>query len=309
MASVLIITHLACLLHLKGYAGSHPEIPQRLEVITNRLGEMDDLSWSDAILISRDHLLLAHAPHYVDQLLSYETLEHFENIDTDTIIGPGTIRSARFAAGALIQAVDKVMEDQYKRVFCAVRPPGHHAENTRAMGFCFFNNVAIGALYAKQKYGLERIAIIDFDVHHGNGTQEILAHHDGFLYISSHESPLFPGTGLDSFSDKAINVPMLSRTGSRAFKEIYETKILPQLLDFAPQLIFISAGFDAHQSDPLSGTRLIKNDYKWVTEKIVDVANATCNGKIISTLEGGYHLEALADSVEAHILGLQKGVK
>ncbi|MDP1975256.1 MAG: histone deacetylase family protein [Alphaproteobacteria bacterium] len=304
MASVLIITHLLCALHLGN--AKHPEKPERLSVITTRLEQMQHLSWQGATEINIEHLYRAHDKQFVDNLLSNEMIEETAYIDADTIITPGSIRAAKLASGALIQAVDEVMENKFKHVFCAIRPPGHNATYDQAMGFCLFNNIAIGALYAKEKYKLNRIAIVDFDVHHGNGTEDILKRHQGFLYISSHGSPLYPGTGLSSSNDTILNVPMLSRTGSHEFKRIYTEQILPKLLNFNPELIFISAGFDAHEKDPLGNLRLRANDYQWITERIVDVAEATCNGKIISTLEGGYDLEALANSVEAHVMGLQK---
>lgn len=305
MGSVLIITHLLCILHLGNI--KHPEKPERLSVITTRLEQMQHLSWQGAEEINTEHLYRAHDKQFVDDLLSKENTKYAESIDEDTIITPGSILAARLASGALIQAVDEVMENRFKHVFCAIRPPGHHATFNKAMGFCLFNNVVIGALYAKEKYGLNRIAIIDFDVHHGNGTEDILNRHEGFLYISTHESPLYPGTGLSS-SESVINVPILSRTRSYEFKKIYHEQIIPKLRDYKPQLIFISAGFDAHEDDPLANSCLKADDYQWITEQIVDVAEATCNGKIVSTLEGGYHLKALANSVEAHIKGLQKNM-
>lgn len=306
MASVLIITHLLCALHLGN--ANHPEKPQRLSVITTRLEKMKHLSWQGAEEVNIEHLYRAHNKQFVDTLLSKENIEHTESIDADTLITPGSILAAKLASGALIQAVDEVMNDKFKHVFCAIRPPGHHATYNKAMGFCLFNNVAIGALYAKEKYGLKRIAIVDFDVHHGNGTEDIIRRHDGFLYISSHESPLYPGTGLSSSDPNILNVPLLSRTGSYTFKKIYTEQILPKLRDYQPELIFISAGFDAHEDDPLANLRLRTADYQWITEQIVDIAEETCGGKIISTLEGGYNLEALTDSVEAHIKGLQKAM-
>jgi acetoin utilization deacetylase AcuC-like enzyme len=306
MASVLIITHLLCALHLGNV--NHLEKPKRLSVITTRLEQMQHLSWQGAEEVNIEHLYRAHDKQFVDNLLSKELIEQTEYIDADTFVSPGSIHAAKLASGALIQAVDEVMNNKFKHVFCAIRPPGHHATYNKAMGFCLFNNIAIGALYAKKKYGLNRIAIVDFDVHHGNGTEDILRRHEGFLYISSHESPLYPGTGLTSLSNNILNVPLLSRTGSYTFKKIYTEQILPKLRDYQPELILISAGFDAHEDDPLANLRLRTDDYQWITEQLVDIAEETCNGKIISTLEGGYNLEALADSVEAHVKGLQKAM-
>jgi acetoin utilization deacetylase AcuC-like enzyme len=224
-------------------------------------------------------------------------------IDADTIVSPGSGEAALRAAGAVIAAVDAVMTGEALNAFCAVRPPGHHAERDRAMGFCLFNNVAVGAYHARAAHGIDRVAAIDFDVHHGNGTQDIFWSDPNLLYASTHQSPLYPGTGArgERGVGNIFNVPLRAGSGTQEFRAAVEAVILPALESFAPDLVLISAGFDAHSDDPLAGLEFVAADYAWVTRQLVDLARRHCNGRIVSSLEGGYDLKALGESAAAHV--------
>lgn len=304
--TTLLVTHPACLEHDTG--PGHPECIERLQVILKALEDpaFQYLHREEAPRASIEQLARVHDRNYIKWTLSAVPAEGYHALDGDTIISPGSGEAALRAAGALCYAVDELVAGTARRAFCAVRPPGHHAERDHAMGFCLFNNVAVGALHALEAHQLERVAIIDFDVHHGNGTQHTLARLSGAAYFSTHQAPLYPGTG--SASDKGIgnifNAPLAPYDGSEAFRKAYEERLLPALRDFDPDMIFISAGFDAHESDPLANLRLHEDDYAWVTEQLVAVAEAHCQGRVVSTLEGGYSLRALAQSAAAHVKAL-----
>ena len=233
-------------------------------------------------------------------------LEHPRHIDGDTVVSAGTWEAALRAVGAGLAAVDAVIDGKAANAFCQVRPPGHHAEADRAMGFCLFSNAAIAGLYARKKHGAERIAIVDFDVHHGNGTQDIFWSDKNLFYGSTHEMPLFPGTG--AVGERGVgnihNAPLRARDGGEQFREAVESRILPALHDFGPDILIVSAGFDAHQADPLANLRLVEADFLWATEKLAATAKRHCNGRIVSMLEGGYDLNALARSVAVHVKAL-----
>jgi acetoin utilization deacetylase AcuC-like enzyme len=245
-----------------------------------------------------------HPQVYIDSIRDMAPREGLVRIDEDTAMSPGTVEAALRAAGAAVQAVDEVMTRKVDNAFAAMRPPGHHAERTRAMGFCFFNNAAIAARHARARYGAERVAIFDWDVHHGNGTQDIFWRDASVLYCSTHEMPLYPGTGASSERgeyDTIVNVPLSSGEGSEVFREAVETAILPRIDSFHPDLIVISAGFDAHWRDPLAGINLTEADFGWATRRVMDLAERHCEGRVVSVLEGGYDLEGLAKSVASHV--------
>ncbi len=300
-----ILTHDACLAHLPGV--HHPESPHRLNAVLKALRspEFEDLSWFEAPQISREHLELVHPKDHIDHVLSHMPVgEAVYAFDGDTVASPGTQDAVLRAAGGVTRAVDLVLQDGYSNAFCAVRPPGHHAEPDVAMGFCFFNNVAIGAKYAQFVHGLGKVAVIDFDVHHGNGTQAAFWRDASVFYGSSHQGYFYPGTGLageTGLFGNVVNVPVPAGSHGEHIRSAYANNILPKLQAFEPQLILISAGFDAHQSDPLAGLQLDAEDFGWLTERIYDIAEAVCEGRVISVLEGGYDLEALSQSVRSHV--------
>lgn len=312
----------------------HPEQIARLETVLSLFKEkpFSDLPLIECHEDDTAPLLYAHPQSYIDAIMDSGPDSGYAQIDADVIMSPGTWQAAVTAANTLCRAVDDVMAGKCARAFCAVRPPGHHAEPGRAMGFCFFGNIFIGARHAQEKYGARRIAIVDFDVHHGNGTEDMVRRAEGIFFISSHQMPLYPGTGdpQDNIlppglspspslrggeSDEAIqnpetgqnsesyilNIPLPPGTGSAAFRKIYEEKVFPALENFRPELLMISAGFDAHGDDPLAGLNLTEDDYFWVTEKLCALADKYSGGKVISTLEGGYNLKALKASVAAHL--------
>jgi acetoin utilization deacetylase AcuC-like enzyme len=230
-------------------------------------------------------------------------------LDPDTIISPGSGEAALRAAGALVAAVDAVVAGEARNAFCAVRPPGHHAEAARAMGFCLFNNVAVGAEQARKVHGMARVAVVDFDVHHGNGTQHMFEEDADLFYASTHQSPLYPGTGdaEETGVGNIVNVPLTPMSGSREFRSAMSGIVLPALARFRPDLVMISAGFDAHADDPLASLRFLEADYEWATRQLMAVADEFCGGRVVSTLEGGYDLEALAASAAAHVRALMNG--
>lgn len=301
-----LVTHEACLRHDSGVG--HPENRQRLEVVLQALGqsEFEALEWRNAPGAEVDQLLRVHDQGYVEEILGLFPLRSSLALDADTMLSPGSLEAALRAAGAVCLAVDAVLDGRARRAFCAIRPPGHHAESDGAMGFCLFNNIAIGASHAVAVHGLQRVAIVDFDVHHGNGTQHSLASRTQYLYLSSHQSPLYPGTGTTASPQhgRVLNVPLPPGAGSTEFRAAYEEILLPALETYDPQLIMISAGFDAHADDPLADLYLNKADYAWVTERLAAIAEHHCAGRIVSALEGGYNLKALAGSVSAHVSAL-----
>jgi acetoin utilization deacetylase AcuC-like enzyme len=310
--TTLLLTHEACLRHDPG--PMHPERPDRLRAVLARLDapEFEALVRRDAPLATIDQLARAHPRDFVEGMLSVlpevqpDGVEQHLVIDTDTIASTGTKEAALRAAGAVCAAVDAVMAAEVSNAFCAVRPPGHHAEARQSMGFCLFNNVAVGAAYVRAQYGVKRVAIIDFDVHHGNGTQAIFEAEPAVFFASTHQFPLYPGTGGRSERGvgNILNVPLAPGAGSSDFRHAFSEHILPALSEFSPDFIFISAGFDGHADDPLASMALFEPDYQWVTREILRVAAYVCDGRVVSTLEGGYDLGALAESTAAHVLAL-----
>ncbi|MFT3731575.1 MAG: histone deacetylase family protein [Hyphomicrobium sp.] len=308
--TTVLITHPAFLDHDTGE--HHPERPDRMRAIDKALSSdiFSRLVRRDAPLRDddRDYIALAHGPQHLANIT--DAIEHFEgppkHIESDTVASAGTWEAARRAVGAGLDAVDLVMNGETGNVFCQVRPPGHHAESNRAMGFCFFNNIAIAAHYARAKYGAERVAVVDFDVHHGNGTQEIFWSDKDLFYGSTHQMPLYPGTGAlrETGVGNIFNAPLRSGDGREPFEEAFRSRILAPLHDFSPDVLLISAGFDAHQRDPLAGLELVEDDFRWATEALAEVARRHAKGRIVSMLEGGYDLRGLALSVAAHVKAL-----
>jgi acetoin utilization deacetylase AcuC-like enzyme len=303
--STLYISHDAFLLHDTGEW--HPECADRMRAITQELsGErFQNLIFVEAPLATREQITRVHPERYFDYLEKNRPLEDTVTVDGgDTVMSPGTWEAALRAVGAGVYAVDEVMQGRAKNAFCKVRPPGHHAEIEKANGFCFFNNAAVAAFHAKAAHGAERVAVVDFDVHHGNGTQAIFWSHPSMFYASTHQMPLFPGTG--SLSERGVagnivNAPLRAGDGGAEFREACESVILPALRAHAPDLIIVSAGFDAHRSDPLANINLVEADYAWVTRKLTEVARERCGGRLVSMLEGGYDLTSLSRSVAAHV--------
>ena len=307
-----LISHLACLEHVPPHG--HPESPERLRTVLSALETgFDGLAREQAEAASRAALLGAHSAAHVEAVLGRladeAAREGYVAIDADTFMSPGSAQAALLAAGAVVQAVERVARGDMKNAFCAVRPPGHHAPADRAMGFCLFNNVAVGAFEARRMGVSERIAVIDFDVHHGNGTQDIFFDDANLFYASTHQSPLYPGTGArreHGIANNILNVPLAPYSGSKEFRSAMTNEILPALDDFKPVFIFISAGFDAHDDDPLAQLRLTDEDFGWATAAICEKAAELCAGRVVSTLEGGYDLDALGRSAAAHVRALME---
>ncbi|MFV0335407.1 MAG: histone deacetylase family protein [Tropicimonas sp.] len=299
-----LFTHPECLGHIT--PEGHAERPERLRAVLAALSVPDfaALERREAPLATRAHLLLAHPQAHVAAIEAAIPAQGSVALDPDTHVMAGSLAAALRAAGAGIAAVDAVLAGEVANAFCAIRPPGHHAEAECPMGFCLFGNVAIGALHALDHHGLERVAIVDFDVHHGNGTQDILWNEARVLFCSTHQMPLYPGTGEageHGAHGNIVNAPLPPGAEGAAFRAAWETRILPALEAFRPELVLISAGFDAHRADPLAQLRLGEEDFAWVTERICDVADRHSGGRVVSTLEGGYDLEALAACVAAHV--------
>ena len=301
--SVAFISHPACRLHQMG--AGHPEQPARVGAIADQLhgrGLFDFLIHHDAPRATVEQLVRVHPREHVELVSQKSPEEGLAYLDPDTAMCPDTLEAALRAAGANVLAVDLVLSGgSVRRAFCNVRPPGHHAERDRAMGFCFFNNVAVGAAHAMEAHGLERVAILDFDVHLGNGTEDIFRHDERVLLCSSYQYPLYPDINPPTVPGRIINCPLPAGSGSDAFRAAITEHWLPALESFRPQLVFISAGFDAHAADPLAELRLSGADYGWITEQACEVANRHAHGRIVSTLEGGYDLPALATSAATHI--------
>lgn len=296
-----IYSHPACLAHDTG--PGHAERPERLSAVTDALhAAFPQLDWQDAPRASRGQLLRAHAPGLLEQVLETRPGERIF-LDPDTVLSPASAEAGLRAAGAVVAAVNAVMTGQVGRAFCAVRPPGHHATPGVAMGFCLFNSIAVGALHALSAHGLERIAIVDFDVHHGNGTQAVFEHDRRVLFAGSHQLPLYPGTGTreETGEGNIFNAPLPPDAGSTEFRAAWSQHLLPAVDAFKPQLLMISAGFDAHRRDPLAQLQLEAGDFAWITAELVALADRHCGGRIVSTLEGGYDLAALAESSVAHV--------
>jgi acetoin utilization deacetylase AcuC-like enzyme len=304
--STAFFSHTECRAHDMGRG--HPECPERLDSISDHLiasGLDIAIDRRDAPLAQLSDLQLAHTRSYVDEigdlLQQVETSGERRALDPDTAANPGTWRAALRAAGAAIAATDAVIDGTAENAFCAVRPPGHHATRSEAMGFCFFNNVAIAARHALDVRGIERVAIIDFDVHHGNGTEDIVAGDDRILMASFFQHPLYPYSGDVPKGTNMINVPVAPYTRGAALRDLIEANWMPRLDEFRPQIVFISAGFDAHREDDMGQLGLVEADYEWITRRLKDVADRHANGRIVSCLEGGYSLSALGRSVVAHL--------
>ena len=296
-----IHAHPACLLHDTG--PDHVERPERLREVTKALrAAFPALEWREAPRATRGQLLRAHAPGLLDLVLETRPASRLM-LDPDTVLSPDSDEAALRAAGAATAAVDAVLVGLDTRVFCAVRPPGHHATRDAAMGFCLFNNIAIAALHALDAHGLQRVAIVDFDVHHGNGTQAIFEQDRRVLFASSHQWPLYPGSGAgnETGAGNIVNAPLPADADGTLFRAAWTETQLPAIDAFRPQLLLVSAGFDAHRRDPLAQLRLEAEDYAWITRELVRLANRHCGGRIVSSLEGGYDLEALRESVVAHV--------
>ena len=299
------ISHPDCLLHDMG--AHHPESPDRLRAIDDQLianGVMDFLLHTEAPLVEHEQLARVHASRYLDLLEQSSPAHGVHHLDPDTAMMPHTLQAARRASGGVVRAVDLVMRKQAPNAFCAVRPPGHHAESRKAMGFCFYNNIAVGVAHALTEYRLQRVAVIDFDVHHGNGTEEIFHDNDKVLMASIFQHPFYPYSGDVPKGRNMVNVPLKAGTRGDGFRQAVTDHWLPALEAFKPQLIFISAGFDAHLEDDMGSLGLVEADYAWVTRELMAVADRHAEGRIVSSLEGGYDLSALSRSVVAHIKAL-----
>ncbi len=311
MSTTLYVTHPACLNHQT--PPGHPERPDRLRVVERTLEDerFQTLAREQAPMAEADVVTLCHPVDYVDAIRNASPDEGtMVQIDADTSMSAGSLEAALRAAGGGALAVDEVMTGKVANAFVAVRPPGHHAETARPMGFCLFNSAAIAARYAQRKHGAERVAIVDFDVHHGNGSQDIFWSDKTVMYCSTHEMPLFPGTGAASERGEfqnIVNAPLSAGDGGDAFREAMETAIFPRLNGFKPDLIVISAGFDAHTRDPLANLNLVEADYTWVTQKLMEIADDGAQGRIVSMLEGGYDLQGLSRSAAAHVIALMRG--
>jgi acetoin utilization deacetylase AcuC-like enzyme len=304
--TTLLFTHDSAEDHDPG--PGHPERSDRIRAVKKALDTpvFEGLERRESPLANIDQISRIHRQDYVTTLLDAVPDQGYVRVDPDTVLSPASGDAALRSVGAVIAAVDAVVAGEANNAFCAVRPPGHHAEPGRGMGFCLFNNVAIAAAHARHVCDVERVAIVDFDVHHGNGTQSAFWSEPSVLFASSHEYPFYPGTGAEDETGQGniYNVPLNSGSGSSEFRRGMERVVLPALEKFAPGLLIISAGFDAHARDPLASIRLDDDDFAWITRKLVDIAGESCDGRIVSSLEGGYDLEALSTSVSAHVLEL-----
>jgi acetoin utilization deacetylase AcuC-like enzyme len=302
LVSTAFVTHSDCLRHEMGR--HHPECPERLSAIEDQLiasGIGQFLTRFEAPLATDGQLARVHPAEYVRAIRDVAPEEGIVHLDPDTAMNPHSLQAALRAAGAAVKAVDLVVPKEFSSAFCAVRPPGHHACRTRPMGFCIFNNVAVAARHAVQEHGLERVAIIDFDVHHGNGTEDIFEDDPNVLMASTFQHPFYPYSGTEAPASNMVNIPLSAGAGSREFREAVESAWLPALDNFAPQLVIFSAGFDAHVEDDMAMLRLVDGDYAWVTKKVKAIADRHADGRIVSMLEGGYALSALGRSAVQHI--------
>ncbi|RZT39610.1 histone deacetylase family protein [Cupriavidus agavae] len=310
MAATLIYTHAACLEHRPG--PHHPESPERLRAVVDalRAPHFAALAWRDAPMGTVEQLRLIHDADYIEEIAQRRPAHGYVPLDAgDTVMSPGSWEAVMRCVGAACAGVDAVMAGEARNVFCATRPCGHHAEPGQAMGFCIFNQAAIAAAYACEVHKLGRVAVVDFDVHHGNGTQSAFFDRPELFYASSHQSPFYPGTGARSetgVSHNIVNVPLPRGCDSKQFREAISAQVLPALTAFAPEILIVSAGFDAHRLDPLAGMNLEDSDFQWITSELMRIADQTCDGRIVSILEGGYSLDALATSTAAHVSTLMQ---
>ncbi|QGX97146.1 histone deacetylase family protein [Roseovarius faecimaris] len=296
-----LLTHPDCLKHVT--PDGHPERVARLDAVLSAL-EGKDLLRIEAPLGDEAHIERVHPRAHIDHVKASEPDAGQVPLDADTWMSPGSYAAALRGVGGAVRAVDMVLGGEVQNAFSACRPPGHHAETAKTMGFCLFGNVAIAAKHALEHHGLSRVAVVDFDVHHGNGTQDLLESDPRALFISSHQYPLWPGTGHPSetgVDNNVLNVPLAPGTDGRQIRAEMEAKILPRLAEFAPELLLVSAGFDAHRADPLAGLNWETEDFAWITEQLCDVAEAHCDGRLVSCLEGGYDLAALAEATARHV--------
>ncbi len=304
-----LLTHADCLGHVT--PDGHPERVARLEHILHAL-EALDLDCRTAPMVADDDLLRVHPEDYIRDIRATRPAEGFAQIDGDTFMSPGSVDAAYRGAGAVVRAVDLVLSGEVPNAFCAIRPPGHHAETDKAMGFCLFGNAALGAKHALDHHGLARVAVVDFDVHHGNGTQDLLWDEKRALVITSQQMPLWPGSGRPDETgayDTVLNIPLPPASGGAEMRAAYESQAFPRLRAFKPELIIISAGFDAHQDDPLANLNWSTGDFAWITSELCKIADEVCEGRIVSTLEGGYDLNALAEATRAHVEELMKAAR
>ncbi|WP_170550181.1 histone deacetylase family protein [Ruegeria atlantica] len=304
-----LLTHADCLEHVT--PDGHPERVARLEHILHALESLD-LNRVTAPLAADDDLLRIHPDSYIRDVRKMRPAEGFAQIDGDTFMSPGSVDAAYRAAGAVVRAVDMVLGGEAPNAFCAIRPPGHHAETDTAMGFCLFGNAALAAKHALDHHGVNRVAVVDFDVHHGNGTQDLLWDEKRALVITSQQMPLWPGSGRPDETgayETILNIPLSPGSGGAEMRAAYETQAFPRLRAFKPDLIIISAGFDAHQDDPLANLNWSTGDFAWVTAELCKIAQDLCRGRIVSTLEGGYDLNALAQATRAHVEELMKAAR
>lgn len=288
----------------------HPECPERLDAISDQMlasGLINYVQEKEVLTPATDEALIrVHDRDYIDRLQSMVPQSGLAEVDPDTMLNPYSLIAARHAAGSGLLAVDEIMAGRASTAFCAVRPPGHHAERARSMGFCFFNNIAVAAAHALECHGLDRVAIIDFDVHHGNGTEDIFAGDKRVLMCSFFQHPLYPNSGVENIAKNMINVPVPAYSRGDVIRQLVQERWLPKLSEFRPEMIFISAGFDAHREDDLAQLGLVEDDYAWLTNELMEVAQAHGSGRIVSMLEGGYNLSALGRSVVAHVKALAK---
>lgn len=302
--STIIVHHNECLLHRPGY--NHPERPDRVRAVLSALDDISGTEFLPAPLAQLEQITRVHPESYWQDIVNREPDEGELALDEDTYLSPGSVNAALRASGAVCFAIDQVMAGKADNAFCAVRPPGHHAESSRAMGFCLLNHIAIGARQAIHVHGLDSVAIVDIDLHHGNGTQAIFEQDPKVLYISSHQMPLYPGTGNadETGVGNILNIPLPPGAGGAAFRTAYRDQVFPALHQFRPELLLISAGLDAHRLDPLGDLQLEADDYAWVTRELLDIAQQYCDGKVISLLEGGYDLQGLGEAAKAHVQAL-----
>jgi acetoin utilization deacetylase AcuC-like enzyme len=308
--TTLLVTHPAGLNHLT--PAGHPERPDRLRAIEQALEDerFQSLAREQAPAATPETIALCHPMDYVEEIRAATPSAGLVRLDADTSMSPGTFEAVLRAIGGATMAADEVMAGKVENAFCAMRPPGHHAETVRPMGFCFFNTAAITARHVQKRHGVERVAVVDFDVHHGNGTQEIFWSDPTVMYGSTHEMPLYPGTGAPSergLHNNIVNAPLRAGDGGEKFRAAFETVILPRVSAFSPEFLVISAGFDAHMRDPLANLQLVEEDFAWATRKLMEIADASASGRIVSVLEGGYDLQGLSRSAAAHVAALMHG--